>query len=93
MIDLKQPEKNTTDVLTELLRQGAKDLICQAVSAELQTLLECHRDKKINGRQAMVPWALGRLYRVQPYLPWYLNWVKVLRNTGGSCEDSSYWPM
>ena len=37
---LSQPEEQVTDPLTELLRNGARELIAQAVEAELQVLLE-----------------------------------------------------
>jgi len=51
---LSQPE-NATDPLTELLRTGARDLIAQAVEAELQALLEQHAEKHLpDGRQAIV---------------------------------------
>ena len=33
-------EQNTLDPLSELLRSGAKELIAQAVEAELQVLLD-----------------------------------------------------
>ena len=36
---LSQPEKDITDPITELLRSGARELIAQAVEAELQALL------------------------------------------------------
>lgn len=36
---LSQPEERVTDPLTELLRNGARKLIAQAVEAELQMLL------------------------------------------------------
>ena len=36
---LSQPEKDIIDPLTELLRSGARELIAQAVEAELQALL------------------------------------------------------
>lgn len=52
---LPQPENKPTDLLTDLLRAGAKDLIAQAVEAELQALLEHHRQRKLpDGRQAVV---------------------------------------
>lgn len=37
---LPQPEAESTDPLTDLLRVGARDLNAQAVGAEIQTLLE-----------------------------------------------------
>jgi len=52
---LPQPENKPTDLLTDLLRVGARDLIAQAVEAELQALLEHHRQRKLpDGRQAVV---------------------------------------
>ena len=52
---LPQPEVKSTDPLTDLLRAGARDLIAQAVEAELQTLLEHHAQRKLpDGRQAIV---------------------------------------
>ena len=52
---LPQPEVKSTDPLTDLLRAGARDLIAQAVEAELQTLLERHAQRKLpDGRQAIV---------------------------------------
>lgn len=52
---LSQPEKNVADPLTELLRTGARDLIAQAVEAELQILLEHHVEHRLSdGRQAVV---------------------------------------
>ena len=52
---LSQPEKDITDPLTELLRSGARELIAQAVEAELQALLEQHASNRLpDGRQAVV---------------------------------------
>lgn len=52
---LPQPEVKSTDPLTDLLRAGARDLIAQAVEAELQALLEHHGQLKLpDGRQAIV---------------------------------------
>lgn len=52
---LPQPEAESTDPLTDLLRAGARDLIAQAVEAELQALLEHHSQLKLpDGRQAIV---------------------------------------
>jgi len=53
---LPQPEvKESTDPLTELLRSGARDLIAQAVEAELALMLEQHREHRLpDGRQAVV---------------------------------------
>ena len=52
---LSQPEEQVTDPLTELLRSGARELIAQAVEAELQVLLEQHAEHRLpDGRKAMV---------------------------------------
>ena len=43
------------DPLTELLKNGARQLIQQAVEAELQELLEVHKDRRLdNGNAAVV---------------------------------------
>ena len=39
IIELKSPEENSSDLLTALLSKGAKELISQAVNAELEELL------------------------------------------------------
>ena len=45
----------STDPLNELLRQGARQLIEQAVNAELEELLENHSDRQLaEGRAAVV---------------------------------------
>ena len=50
-----QPQQTFNDPLTDLLRQGARELIAKAVEAELQILLEQHSPKKLpDGRQALV---------------------------------------
>ena len=52
---LPPPETESTDPLTDLLRAGARDLIAQAVEAELKALLEHHAQLKLpDGRQAVV---------------------------------------
>ena len=52
---LSQPEEQVTDPLTELLRSGARELIAQAVEAELQVLLEQHAEHRLpDGRKAVV---------------------------------------
>jgi len=52
---LSQPEEQITDPLTELLRSGARELIAQAVEAELQVLLEQHAEHRLpDGRKAVV---------------------------------------
>jgi len=54
IFQLKQPEENATDALTELLRNGAKELINQAVNAELEELLAQYSGLQIDGKQAVV---------------------------------------
>lgn len=54
IIPLKQPEENSIDVLTELLRNGAKELIGQAINAELEELLAQYSENKIDGKQAVI---------------------------------------
>jgi transposase-like protein len=54
IFQLKQPEETSSDVLTELLRKGAKELINQAVNAELQELLAKYADQQVDGKQAVV---------------------------------------
>lgn len=52
---LTQPESCAIDPLTDLLRSGARQLISQAVAAELQVLLDQHANKQLpDGRQAVV---------------------------------------
>ena len=52
---LSQLEEGVTDPLTELLRNGARELIAQAVEAELQVLLEQHAEHRLpDGRKAVV---------------------------------------
>lgn len=51
----EQPLETIADPLTEMLRQGGKDLIAQAVEAELGAMLEQHQDLRMfDGRQAIV---------------------------------------
>lgn len=52
---LPQPEDRPGDMLTELLRSGAKELIAQAVEAELAIMLEQHQELRLpDGRQAVL---------------------------------------
>ena len=52
---LLQQEDNVADPLTEMLRRGARQLIAQAVEAELQVFLEHHINMKLeDGRKAVV---------------------------------------
>lgn len=63
---LSQPVEQVIDPLTELLRSGARELIAQAVEAELQVLLERYAEHRLpDGRKAVVrngylPEALSR---------------------------------
>ncbi len=48
------PETVVNDPLTELLRVGARELISQAVEAELQSLLAEHANHRlVDGRKAL----------------------------------------
>ena len=50
-----QPVDVAADPLTEMLQQGAKDLISQAVESALLTLLDEHQGLRLlDGRQALV---------------------------------------
>src|SRR5690625_7372596 len=52
---LSQLDDSTTDVLTALLRNGARQLIAQAVEAELAVLLEVYSSRRLpDGRKALV---------------------------------------
>jgi len=51
----EQPVETVADPLTVMLRQGAKELIAQAVEAELLLMLEQHQGlRMLDGRQAVV---------------------------------------
>ncbi len=55
VVELKKPAEISTDPLSELLRNGAQQLIAEAVEAELQSLLSQYtalRDP--NGHQLIV---------------------------------------
>ena len=54
IIELKSPEESAPDLLTELLRKGAKELISQAVNAELEELLAAYSAQKVDGKQAVI---------------------------------------
>jgi putative transposase len=55
IIAFKTPEEERTDPLTDLLRTGARQLIANAVEAELLELLEHYADSKDEqGRQMIV---------------------------------------
>lgn len=51
--ELKQPG-SISDPLTQLIREGAKELIAKAVEAELQELLDQFNDQKVDGKQRVV---------------------------------------
>ena len=54
-VPLPHPQAASADPLTEVLRQGAKRLLAQAIEAEVQTLLACYADERDEqGRQAVV---------------------------------------
>ena len=51
----EQPVETVADPLTAMLRQGAKELIAQAVEAELVSMLEQQQSlRMLDGRQAVV---------------------------------------
>ncbi len=55
IIELKTPEGNIEDALTELLRTGSRKLIAEAVEAELSALLDHYAQlKTADGRAAVV---------------------------------------
>ena len=51
VVELKAP---TQDALGELLKVGARQLLAQAVEAELAELLAQHAERQVDGRQAVV---------------------------------------
>ncbi|VVS95298.1 transposase mutator type [Desulfoluna spongiiphila] len=52
---VSRPEENVTDPLTEMLRQGARKLIAEAVEAELLSMLEKSSNIRLHdGRRAVV---------------------------------------
>src|SRR5262245_25621113 len=54
VVKLSQPG-TFIDPLTEVLRNGARALLAQAVEAEVATFLSCHADKRMaDGRQRLV---------------------------------------
>jgi len=57
VVPLKMPEENETfsDALTELVRRGARQIIAQAVEAELAEFLEQYKGlEDAGGRPAVV---------------------------------------
>jgi putative transposase len=54
-VPFPHPQAVSADPLTEVLRQGAKRLLAQAIEAEVETLLACYADERDDqGRQAVV---------------------------------------
>ncbi len=53
IIELKTPEGNVEDALTQLLRTGARKLIAEAVEAELSELLNHFADLKTEDGRAI----------------------------------------
>lgn len=51
IVQLKSP---TVDALSELLKQGAQDLLAKAIEAEVADLLACYGAVRIEGKQAVV---------------------------------------
>ena len=47
VVAFRTPTEFSPDPLTDLLRQGARDLIAQAVEAELNAFLAAHADKSL----------------------------------------------
>ena len=47
-------QENSTDVLTELLKNGAKQLIHDAVAAELQEFISKHQSYREDGKAVIV---------------------------------------
>ena len=55
VVAFRAPEGFSPDPLTDLLRQGARDLIAQAVEAELATFLSAHANQTdATGRRRLV---------------------------------------
>ncbi|MGD9088262.1 MAG: transposase [Desulfobacterales bacterium] len=44
LIDLKKPESFIKDPITDILRQGARRLLCAALEAEVETFLKQYKD-------------------------------------------------
>ena len=54
-VPFPHPQAASADPLTEVLRQGAKRLLAQAIEAEVETLLACYADVRDDqGRQGVV---------------------------------------
>jgi hypothetical protein len=60
VVAFRAPEGFSPDPLTDLLRQGARDLIAQAVEAELTAFLMAHADQTdAAGRRRLEPASLS----------------------------------
>jgi len=44
VIELKKPENSVEDPLTELLRQGARKLLMQALETEIESFVKQHEE-------------------------------------------------
>ena len=61
---LSQPEKDIIDPLTELLRSGARELIAQAVEAELQA---CWSSMQVTvSRTVAGQWCVTAIFQCAP---------------------------
>ncbi|ANB03644.1 IS256 family transposase [Ectothiorhodospira sp. BSL-9] len=92
---VSQPEPQATDPLHELLRQGARDLIAQAVEAELATFLAQHAEQRLDdGRQAVVRNGYLPERTVQTGIGDVSVQVPKVRDRsgGGACFNSSLLP-
>jgi transposase-like protein len=92
---VSQPEPQATDPLHELLRQGARDLIAQAVEAELATFLAQYAEQRLeDGRQAVVRNGYLPERTVQTGIGDVSVQVPKVRDRsgGGACFNSSLLP-
>ncbi|MCG5517326.1 IS256 family transposase [Ectothiorhodospira sp. 9100] len=92
---VSQPEPQATDPLHELLRHGARDLIAQAVEAELATFLAQYAEQRLeDGRQAVVRNGYLPERTVQTGIGDVSVQVPKVRDRsgGGACFNSSLLP-
>lgn len=55
LINLKKPVPNTTqDLLTELARQGAKEMLAKALEIEIQTFMAAHQENDSEGAPRLI---------------------------------------
>jgi len=55
LIQFKKPETNTTnDLLTEIARQGAREMLSTALGLEVQNFLALHQEKMPNGEPRLI---------------------------------------